>query len=1076
MYNARSIVFLGFFLFGLFFIFDYAYGISVNFDIEVSLDKDQYEIGEQIIVQVVDTNKNISSSTKDSVTVEILTRVSPYTVPVTIDTVQLLETGVNSGIFTGTSRPISDQDITHSSGVANKYISASYTPVYRGQIYSSAYADLITPPPLDSTSKYVSSDNPTDCPKSFGDYYLNYQNKITGLIDCYYVNNISGSEKTYDASLEVFSVSKGYPIGGTSGNLECTGKQGIDFISSSSYYLIVYWNAEWIPEVSDAAKQYFNQLESSNILEPCTSQIQESEPIPKLIPAPEPIPEPTPQPEPVPEPELEECLDYELIIRKKIETIAPGDTASFPIFVGHINPTCDVFQKYVTVALSLTADSQKLRQDGDWGFPTINKSITNIVPFDTTLNVYTLPTIPKGQYSLLVTAEDRDGNQKTVSVDVIVEKPKSDLGQKSGVATSLQGEVTVKRTSGDVEYLKPNSILYAGDRIFTLSSGHVEITFQSGHKVTLGPNSEFRLYDISKETSKFQLLKGKVHAFFENGCIFCIIETSKANIAVRGTEFLVTHVGDVTAVEIIEGTVDITNLVNRNTKILSAGDVASVDNFGIHIESLMDDKETQKEYPGEGYVGFDGPDGTYDGPGDVRTFDDGYEDEYDYDFYDYEDPPNLEYVLHDLSNYNVAIEIPDHWETWASIDKSEFPHRTFFSFWYNSWMNWLALGIHHDIGQQIDLQNYDQVTDFIEDYERKWCIDSQTTPIYLDDPGEEGWMTCLDISNFIFKKITVNGVDAIQVSYEISEKFRFDDEDEVEFEKWKRWLNLIPYDDDMILIGGETIRQNVRAQEPIILDSINSFQILDDSKPVFLETLSRQNTITPRPLSPIETLPLVESDIIDTEPSEPTHDSDSISIILEQNEMQLQWFEPIQLKVSGQIEDYSRGARILFTVTDPNGQTVEQKIVGTKDGNYENILWFDKRTIHGEYEIKIEYQGKETETMSFNLLPPYKQKSTELLQEKNLSRKQVPEWIKNNVQWWADGAIGDDSFKQGISFMIKEDIIAIDDLPESSDTSEDTIPYWVKNNAKWWAEGQIDETEFVNGLKYMVEKGLIGVN
>jgi hypothetical protein len=37
----------------------------------------------------------------------------------------------------------------------------------------------------------------------------------------------------------------------------------------------------------------------------------------------------------------------------------------------------------------------------------------------------------------------------------------------------------------------------------------------------------------------------------------------------------------------------------------------------------------------------------------------------------------------------------------------------------------------------------------------------------------------------------------------------------------------------------------------------------------------------------------------------------------------------------------------------------------------------------------------------------------------------IPEWIKNNAGWWADGAIGDSDFVQGIQFLIKEGIMSI---------------------------------------------------
>ncbi len=37
----------------------------------------------------------------------------------------------------------------------------------------------------------------------------------------------------------------------------------------------------------------------------------------------------------------------------------------------------------------------------------------------------------------------------------------------------------------------------------------------------------------------------------------------------------------------------------------------------------------------------------------------------------------------------------------------------------------------------------------------------------------------------------------------------------------------------------------------------------------------------------------------------------------------------------------------------------------------------------------------------------------------------IPDWIKNNAGWWADGQIDDNSFVQGIQFLIKEGIMKI---------------------------------------------------
>jgi len=38
------------------------------------------------------------------------------------------------------------------------------------------------------------------------------------------------------------------------------------------------------------------------------------------------------------------------------------------------------------------------------------------------------------------------------------------------------------------------------------------------------------------------------------------------------------------------------------------------------------------------------------------------------------------------------------------------------------------------------------------------------------------------------------------------------------------------------------------------------------------------------------------------------------------------------------------------------------------------------------------------------------------------------------------------------------------------------LPNWIKNNAGWWAEGKISEKEFVKGIEYLIEQGIINTN
>ena len=87
----------------------------------------------------------------------------------------------------------------------------------------------------------------------------------------------------------------------------------------------------------------------------------------------------------------------------------------------------------------------------------------------------------------------------------------------------------------------------------------------------------------------------------------------------------------------------------------------------------------------------------------------------------------------------------------------------------------------------------------------------------------------------------------------------------------------------------------------------------------------------------------------------------------------------------------------------------------------------------------------------------------------------VPDWVKNNAGWWAEGQIDDTAFVSGVQYMIENGIINVPSTTRSSGAS-DTIPSWVKNNAGWWADGTLTENEFVNALQYLIKMGIMQVS
>ena len=87
---------------------------------------------------------------------------------------------------------------------------------------------------------------------------------------------------------------------------------------------------------------------------------------------------------------------------------------------------------------------------------------------------------------------------------------------------------------------------------------------------------------------------------------------------------------------------------------------------------------------------------------------------------------------------------------------------------------------------------------------------------------------------------------------------------------------------------------------------------------------------------------------------------------------------------------------------------------------------------------------------------------------------EIPSWIKNNAGWWASAQIDDETFVQGIQFLIQKGIMNIPSTQLGPSSSQE-IPSWIKNNAGWWAEGLIEDSDFVSGIQFLISNGIMKV-
>jgi len=94
---------------------------------------------------------------------------------------------------------------------------------------------------------------------------------------------------------------------------------------------------------------------------------------------------------------------------------------------------------------------------------------------------------------------------------------------------------------------------------------------------------------------------------------------------------------------------------------------------------------------------------------------------------------------------------------------------------------------------------------------------------------------------------------------------------------------------------------------------------------------------------------------------------------------------------------------------------------------------------------------------------------------------QIPNWIKNVAGWWGSSDISENEFVTGIEYLINNNIILLDFVPcnykiQSQYGDIKSVPDWIKNNANWWSDNLIDDTDFINGLQYLIEYKIIKID
>ena len=86
----------------------------------------------------------------------------------------------------------------------------------------------------------------------------------------------------------------------------------------------------------------------------------------------------------------------------------------------------------------------------------------------------------------------------------------------------------------------------------------------------------------------------------------------------------------------------------------------------------------------------------------------------------------------------------------------------------------------------------------------------------------------------------------------------------------------------------------------------------------------------------------------------------------------------------------------------------------------------------------------------------------------------IPDWIRDDANWWSTNQITDTEFLGDINYLIEKQIVSV---PERYIVAESTpyVPSWIKISITWWVDEKISDNEFLNMIENLVKRKIIVV-
>ena len=127
-----------------------------------------------------------------------------------------------------------------------------------------------------------------------------------------------------------------------------------------------------------------------------------------------------------------------------------------------------------------------------------------------------------------------------------------------------------------------------------------------------------------------------------------------------------------------------------------------------------------------------------------------------------------------------------------------------------------------------------------------------------------------------------------------------------------------------------------------------------------------------------------------------------------------------KIKIFGTVEDPRSSTWVYFTITEPDGKTVEVKAIASGSGNYENYILICCNNI-GQYSVYAEWMGHHIGTVTFEVVENYTEKT---VTEDSIQK--IPNWVRQIFIWYAAEQITESQILGAIQFLIQQGIIELE--------------------------------------------------